>query len=196
MMNKQDKQALEELQAYLDSRTEKTNTQSDKKILAAQVRNAKTAKTATWKESQKAGVQNAWDKPGAKETRTQYWQDPNFKEKISAIRKEVGNRLEVKKQKSERIKSLHKDPEFRKKYEQGIANKVWGSNAQIEGAKRAGQKRRKAIKTPMGIFITIASVAKAYDMSVAGIQHRMKKFPNEYYYLTPEEYTKITGKEL
>jgi hypothetical protein len=195
-LSKKDQQALDELNAYIASRDEKTNTQSDKKILAAQVRNAKTAKTTTWKENQKVGVQQAWNEPGEKERRTRFWQDPAFKEKISVIRKEVGNREDIKKVKSERSLALHKDPEFRKKYEQGIANRVWGTDAQIEGAKRAGKQRRRAIKTPKGIFITIANVAKAYDMSVAGIQHRMKKYPGEYYYLTSEEYTKLTGKEL
>lgn len=195
-MNKADQQALDELAAYLESRTERTNRQNDKLIIAAQSRNVQTAKTITWQQNQKAGVQQAWTRPGEKERRTQYWQDPDFKEKMSVIRKEVSNREDVKKDNSERTTALHKDPEFRKKYEQGMANKVWGSAAEIEGVKKSAQKRRKAIKTPMGIFITIASVAKAYDMSVAGIQHRMKKCSDEYYYLTSEEYILLTGKDL
>ena len=48
---------------------------------------------------------------------------------------------------------------------------------------RPGMRWGKKIKTPMGIFPSLTHAARAYGLDKTTIGHRLRAYPQEYYYL-------------
>lgn len=58
------------------------------------------------------------------------------------------------------------------------------------------QKMSKIIVTPDGIFLSRTKAAEYYGVCGPVISHRLNKYPKEYYYISREEYTLLTGKDV
>jgi hypothetical protein len=154
--------------------------------VSAIIRNKTQAQDPVWKERQKQGVQNAWSDPVKRKQRTEFWNNPEYKEKISKERKErIKNNPKEIEQRREIGKKLHQDPAYRKNYEKALKERIEKGPSQllIEKARESGLKRRKTLRTPDGDFITIKACAEFYGLAVGSIQTRMSSRPNEYYYI-------------
>ena len=131
-----------------------------------------------WDVAQKAGVKKAWDSEAGKKRKE------TLGKKISKFRKENPREYteEERTQRRETTKNLHQDPEFRKKYEEGLSKRNYHTDAAIKGRKKAGETRRKIIVTPHGEIATLAAMSAFYNINVGSCQSRMKDKPHLYYY--------------
>jgi hypothetical protein len=230
-MNKKDQQAIDELRAYLESRDEKSNTQSDKKIIA----NANPVKREVAR--QRTNEQFATEEARLKhsEISKRVSQRPEYKEKqeqskeskrlkSSKTHTELNSSDEYRKFKSECIKKALQDPIKHKNLLDGVktreANGWAEKNYQATQnpttrAKRAAslrnqsdesiERRRNAVQkpimTPAGMFPS-KKIAGEYYLA-DGLVNAYKKIsrymiddPKNWYYITKEEYIKLTGKDL
>ena len=48
---------------------------------------------------------------------------------------------------------------------------------------RQSQHRSKPVQTPIGRFDSLTDAAKAYSRDITTIGHRLKKYPDEYFYI-------------
>jgi len=49
---------------------------------------------------------------------------------------------------------------------------------------KRGQTRGREVRTPMGDFLTVAACAKALNITSAGVLTRIRRWPDDYRYLT------------
>lgn len=162
MMNKQDKQALEELQAYLATRTEDTNRVSDRHYIAA---HGRTSNEAHRKQHQEACVVKR-DNSYQAQTNA----DPKVQAKISS-----------------KLKGRKKTPEHEAKV--AAANRAKPNDPKWKAALMAGMaKRDRPFHTPYGVFPSLNAAAR-YVTEAGLLGNAVKKFekwkktdPTNYYF--------------
>jgi len=70
----------------------------------------------------------------------------------------------------------------------------------LTSQRKAKKRLLKPIVTPFGIFESIKSVTEyAFEKKICSrdtLYRRLKSHPNEYYYITQEEYIMLTGKDI
>jgi hypothetical protein len=65
-----------------------------------------------------------------------------------------------------------------------------------EKNKEARKQFLKPIVTPFGIFQSVKEALKELNRSEGWLMNQRKKFPNEYYLVSQEEYIMLTGKDI
>ena len=96
--------------------------------------------------------------------------------------KENAKNLDWKKNVSEANRRKAQDPEWLEANLKGAQKKVNNPNWK-ESVKRRAKKRCKSIQTPDGIFESRNAAAEFYGKDPAVISGRMKKYPDQYYYI-------------
>jgi len=133
----------------------------------------------TWHLQQQKGVQKAWNS------------DQGSKRKIAngkKISKWRQNNVvtwsdEQRAQASKMRKQLHKDPKFRKAYEEGLKNRNMQSKKVLETNKRLGDARRRKLQTPDGLFESMKIAAEFYGIGISTMSERIRKYPDKYQYI-------------
>ena len=72
--------------------------------------------------------------------------------------------------------------------------KEWKDHHKL--ANPIGKKKKMPLMTDQGPMQSRMHAAKYFDVTPQIIDRRIKKYPDQYYYITKEEYTQLTGKEL
>lgn len=62
-----------------------------------------------------------------------------------------------------------------------------------ENCKKHKLKIQKPIKTPDGVFPSIKDASIFYEVKPPSIHFKLKRYPDQYYYITKEEYEKLKG---
>jgi len=132
------------------------------------------------------------------------WEDPEFVEKMKAfysspeqIEKHTKQVREVAKRSDwkEKVKILNKEKrknsEHIKRHQEAIDKRTQDP----EWRKKQAQ-RSKPLVTPNGIFPSRKDAAAFYQVQTPVMNDRMKRYPNEYYYISHEEYIMLTGKDI
>jgi hypothetical protein len=141
-------------------------------------------------------------------SRAEYWADPANHEERSAVMHEVMQRPEVKAAMQAGAQRRSKDPKdqaLRKevgarnksnpKFSQACKNSV--TPERIEKFKASTLKHKKPVTTPLGVFRCVSDAAQAHGVNNGCLRARIKKNdPNNYRYISIEEYIILTGKEL
>jgi hypothetical protein len=79
------------------------------------------------------------------------------------------------------------------------ATKAWqedsGSRkkAAAEVCKRVGFAKRSPIKTPLGLFKSRIEAADAHNITPQALCYHIKNHPDQYYYISHEDYQKLQG---
>lgn len=106
------------------------------------------------------------------------------------------------------IKKSWQDPESNKRRNQAAQTK-WSDELKAQASESHikqwddEEKRRKhsltmsairtrPINTPEGAFVSVKEAALHYGISTATISYRIRKYPTKYYYITKEEYDRLT----
>lgn len=111
-------------------------------------------------------------------------------EKLSSY---YANNPDAKKKVSERTKQAHanRSAEERKAIYDNRSNSVWRENV-----KKAGRKKAKPMICDGLAFPGVTDAAKYFDVDPGTIGYRRNKFPERYYYISQEEYKKLTGQDI
>ena len=174
-MNDADKKALEELQAYLAGRTEKTNRQNDKHILAI----ARRSNNETW-------LQNITESAKARELDPEYQRirrekilSPEANAKRSVSSKRSLNDPEVK----ARHKASSAKTRATKEYQDKMA-KVYADPVRRQKCRDSGRTQIKAVTTPAGQFESRTDAAKHYGITAQAMGNKIKDINHylEFYY--------------
>jgi hypothetical protein len=160
-MNKQDKQALEELQAYILTRTEDTNRVSDRHYIAA---HARTTSDTYRQRHKEACVQ-----------------------RDNTYQAETNTRAEVKAKLSAKLTGRKKTAEHEAKV--AASNRTKPSDPVWQAAHQAGiEKRDRPFHTPYGVFPSLNAAAR-YVKEHGLLGNAIKKFekwketdPTNYYF--------------
>jgi hypothetical protein len=201
-MNKKDQQALDELKAYLESRSEKTNLISDKRIIAANNRPEDCIET------RRKSLLKTVSKPEYKESQRQKTlemnKDPVYKEnQIAGAKKRINNPTWKKNQRLAKLK-LYEDPEFQKTFMEAI-NKRSENEQWKNGLKEKSKRQYKPVITPEGPFKRFGEAVihymKIWNLSKGGADGRMRNYLNDpqntdFKWISQEEYIMLTGKDL
>lgn len=91
-----------------------------------------------------------------------------------------------------RNKTQVNDPAYKNALAKGIEKR----NSNTDFIKKVTSRPKKPLVTPDGIFPCRNDAAKFYKFDPAYINTKMKKFPEQYYYISQEEYILLTGKEV
>lgn len=109
-----------------------------------------------------------------------HWQNPEEYEAHCNALREGWNKPGVRERKSASQKASYQaDPELLKKKQ--------------DVARRNGRSRARPCYSPEGIFEDCGAWAKVSGYSRDLFGYRARKMPDQYYYITKEEYTKLTG---
>lgn len=125
-------------------------------------------------------------------------QDPVWQaaHKAGAKKKEFNENY--KQQRAERNRSQVNDPIYQQNLNEGIARR--DANPEVQKARLKGAEerlmRKGFIVSPAGIHLRQNESADANNITVITLQKRIKNNKTEYYYISKEEYSKLTGKEL
>lgn len=142
------------------------------------------------------------------QSREQYWADPANREERSVAMQEVAKRPEVKAAQLAGAKRRAKDPkDLALRKEVGARNKANPAfkaaiqasvtPERIEKFKAATLKHKKPVVTPLGVFRCVTDAAKAHDVNNGCLRARISKNdPDNFRYITLEEYIMLTGKDL
>lgn len=142
------------------------------------------------------------------ESKAKYWAQPESHAERSATMQEVAKRPEVKaaiqagaKRRSKDLKDLalrkqvgarnRANPAFKK------ACKDSATPERIEKFKASTLKHKKPVVTPLGVFRCVSDAAQAHDVNNGCLRARIaKNDPENFRYITMEEYIMLTGKEV
>jgi len=143
------------------------------------------AKDPIWIANQKIGAlkRNTPErKENLKKYREKFLNDPNFIE-----RRRIRNKNQIN------------DPKYIEALHKGIEKRGQDPNflISLQNARKERLIAEKGLlKCPVGIFLRQKNAADALNISVTTLQKRIKQYPNEYYYISQEEYKRLTGKEV
>jgi len=110
------------------------------------------------------------------------WQDPIRKEERKKVMKEGWNKPGVRENKSRSVKE--------------VLSRPGAMEALKQRAKINGKKTSRPCVSPEGIFANKNMWAKVSGFSPDLFGYRCRKMPDQYYFITQEEYKRLTGKEV
>jgi hypothetical protein len=182
-MNKQDQQALDELNAYIASRTEKTNKQNDNLIIA----NTNPEKIERLRKNTKAQFSTVEARKKLSESAKKRSMDPEHLLNREKGKEKIKNNLELKAKRIARNKAMASNPDL-------VARR----------SKATSLANSRCIKTPFGVFLSkknaiqFAFENKLTPRSTLGsirvyLSQCLKDDCKNYYYITKEEYIRLTG---
>jgi hypothetical protein len=197
-MNAADKKALEELQAYLDSRDEKTNKQSDKRLIA---QNNKPPKSDAARAALRKTVSDPDYKKLQRQNTLEKNKDPIYKEnQRKGIEKRIANPNFSKNQSAAQLKKFE-DPEYVKSFhasmEKRSKNKKW-----MNSLKEKSKQKWKPVITPEGPFKRFGEAVqhymKVWCLKKGGSDYRLRQYLNDilntdFKWISVEEYIMLTG---
>ena len=180
---------------------------SDEKLLATNWNRVSASRDAVIKRSQTAWKPNII-KRNKKMAESEQWQqahlaaavkrkteNSDWRNNVISANQAKGADLEFRKTLSQAHLKLYQDPEHVKKHQEGREkmknNGVWADNV-----RKAARARRQAVVTPQGAFNSRPSVCEHYKIDITTLGRWLKNKPTEFYYISQEEYTLLTGKEF
>lgn len=145
------------------------------------------------KEQQRAAARKREANPEFKKRKmeaiTPTYKDPARNKKISDKRKAyIEANPEVRKELSDRAKKSHagRTKEDYKQFDaKRKSNGTWS-----EAVKQAGKRRRKPLLTPNGVFDSKKEAHLHYGFDPAMVDYNRNKNPNEWFFITVEDYEK------
>lgn len=93
------------------------------------------------------------------------------------------------------IDKRNNDKEYQLKTLEGIQKRTQSKEWQ-EKNKEARKQSLKPIVTPFGIFISVKQAIEKIGRSEGWLMKKRKTHPKEYYLISQEEYTILTGKDI
>jgi hypothetical protein len=140
-----------------------------------------------------------WIKKVSEKNREQS-QDPNWKESQQNGCKEFWNSEEGRNIRSKQQKlnwQLNRDSmqkALKDRYADGNLNKKISDTLKNSNAcKENGKRNMKPLVTPNGMFASRKEAANFYKIHSTSINQRIKNYPTLYYYITREEYERLTN---
>jgi len=124
----------------------------------------------------------------------------DYGKKISITGKEVRSNPLWKQGWMKTIEERDNNPENRKNHLEGIAKRT-ASKEWKEKNQNARKKVMKCVVSPDGIFPSVKAAIEFYNIkrnslySEAWLMRQRKKFPNQYYLISQEEYIILTGND-
>lgn len=119
----------------------------------------------------------------------------DYGKKISITGKEVRSDPVWKQGWMKTIEERDNNPEYRKNHLEGVAKRTASKEWQ-EKNNEARKKFLKPIVTPFGIFISVKDAIEKIGKSEGWLMTQRKRFPQEYYLISQEEYIMLTGKDI
>lgn len=130
------------------------------------------------------------------EAQKKRYEDPLERKKTGQASKLASKNPEVKKRRQVASKKLWEDADRRKRASQSHKKQWDDPDKRKKLSDTMKALRRKPMVTPDGIFEDQEKVAIFYGLTEATIAYRRRKYPKEYYYISKQEYTKLTGKDI
>jgi hypothetical protein len=148
------------------------------------------------REAVKSREANGW-----KEKNEQRYQDPKYKEFWIASIKEAYKNPELREIQRQKGLSIVHTEETKEKIRQANLGKQRKGEPWIEGMKqkRKGQATTfKPIVTPVGVFMRMQDAVEPTGISIGRLRKYIRTFPwsKDYYHISREEYTRLTGREI
>jgi hypothetical protein len=120
-----------------------------------------------------------------------FYSTPEYKEYITKRNKEIANRPEIKQKISKLNKDKRLDPAHIKKHQEAVNKRT-----QNPEWRKKQTERSKPMVTPDGIFKSRKDAAEFYQVKTPVMNSRMNRYPDQYYYISQEEYFMLTGKDI
>jgi len=200
-------QARQELDAILAGlMTEKNMKQNDKLIISNNAAAKLRSQDPIWLEKQRQRNLEVTSRPEWREkTASRNRELAKNKEWIkwrAEQMKAYANSEEGKAQRSEQQKKNWENnyesmaKALKDRYEDGkLSKKISESLKNSAACKANGKRNKKPMMTPDGPFPSRVEAAAFYKKDKSVMNGRMKKYPDQYYYITQEEYIMLTGKD-
>lgn len=171
---------------YQKGQKERAQTRSDEWRKKKTDASRKLAEDPIWQANQKVGA----------EKRRESLYDNEEKKKAATLKRESNQKY--KEERALRNRSQINDPIYQANHAEGIAQRDADPKYQKAFLLGVEEKlmRKGFIVTPAGIHLRQTESATANNISVSTLQKRIKNNKTEYYYISKEEYTQLTGKEL
>jgi hypothetical protein len=169
---------------------------------AIKEKNIAQSKDPEYLESLRKGIKTAWENPELREKHSkrmsEQHKDKNYTDAIKKGIKKAWENPELREKKAEQNRIQSKDPEYLKALHKGIEKRDQGDWYE-KNARKNTLTKSKPIVTPFGVFPSrIVAVKTLTDVTNIGgkINKGIKEKDSGYYYITQEEYTILTGKEI
>lgn len=124
-------------------------------------KNKELAQDPLWQQAQQQGSKEFWSSEQGREIKrqiqTERWQDPGWRKKMTQA-----------------LNDRYQDGTLGHKISQALKNST--------KCKENGLRNRKPLQTPDGVFDSRKAAAEFYKIDTSGINRRIKRYPDQYYY--------------
>lgn len=132
-----------------------------------------------------------WENPEYRERMNLFYSSDEQVKKHTERVREVSKRDDWRKKVAVLNKEKREDPNHIKRHQEAVDKRT-----QDPEWRRKQAERSKPMVTPDGIFNSRKMAAEFYKVKTPVMNSRMKRYPDQYYYISQEEYIMLTGKEI
>jgi len=136
-------------------------------------------------------LKKLWQNPEYVERMRAFYSSPEQIEKHTKQVREVALRKDWREKVEKLNRDKRKNPFHIEKHQSAVDKRTQDPEWRRKQAERA-----KPMITPDGIFASRKEAAEFYQVKTPAMNFKIKKYPDQYYYITQEEYIMLTGKDI